>query len=101
MYLSPQRCEVLRSLRSLGLSKDLKDTQRPPCCFPDARRPLALARKVTTRFLLLVLVEPSSLAALTVPSKAAVVGVRNDVLLRLCFGPEAAGGAAPAFVLVA
>lgn len=48
------------------------------------RRPLALAHKVTTRFL----TEPTSAAE---PSKAAVVGVRNDVLLRFCFGPEAAG----------
>ena len=37
MYLSPERCEVFRSLRSLGLSKDLKDTQRQLCCFPDVR----------------------------------------------------------------
>ena len=32
-----------------------------------------------------------------VPSKAAVVGVRNDVLLHFCFGPEATGVAAPSF----
>ena len=62
------------------------------------RRPLALARKVTTRFLVLVvLVKPTSLAELAVPSNAAVVGVRNDVLLRFCFGPEAAGVAALSF----
>ena len=46
-----------------------------------------------TRFL----VEPTSLAALVVPSKAEVVGVRNDVLLRFCFGPEATGVAALPF----
>ena len=63
------------------------------------RRPLALARKVTTRFLLLILVEPTSLAALVVPSNAAVVGVRNDVLLRFGFGPEATGVAALSFLL--
>ena len=36
MYLSPERREVFSSLRSLGLSKDPKDAQRQPYCFPDA-----------------------------------------------------------------
>ena len=35
MYLSPKRCAVSVSLKSLGLSKDPKDAQRRPSCFPD------------------------------------------------------------------
>jgi hypothetical protein len=35
MYLSPERCVVSMSLRSVGLSKDPKDAQRLPSCFPD------------------------------------------------------------------
>jgi hypothetical protein len=35
MYPSPERREVFVSLRSLGLSKDPKDPQRQPYCFPD------------------------------------------------------------------
>src|SRR5277367_6259550 len=36
MYLSPERCAVSVSLKSLGLSKDPKDAQRRPSCFLDA-----------------------------------------------------------------
>ena len=39
MYLSPERREVFSSLRSLGLSKDPKDAQRQPYCFPDVEAP--------------------------------------------------------------
>ena len=39
MYLSPERHAVLVSLRSLDLSKDPKDLQRQPSCFPDALPP--------------------------------------------------------------
>jgi hypothetical protein len=50
-----------------------------------------------TLFLLLVLVEPTSLGTLVASSKAAGVGVRKDVLLRFGFGPEAVGVAAVSF----
>jgi len=35
MYLSPERCAISTSLRSLDLSKDPKDAERWPPCFPD------------------------------------------------------------------
>ncbi|KIK09172.1 hypothetical protein K443DRAFT_448805 [Laccaria amethystina LaAM-08-1] len=37
MYPSPERCMVSVSLKSLGLSKDPKDAQRRPSCFPDVQ----------------------------------------------------------------
>ena len=58
-------------------------------------RPLTLAHRVTIWF---VLIKPTSLAGLVaVPSKAAVVGVWNNVLLHFCFGPEATVVAALSF----
>jgi len=40
MYLSPERYVVSRSLKSLGLSKDPKDAQRRPSCFPEVQQRL-------------------------------------------------------------
>lgn len=44
LYLSPERRGVSMSLKSLGLSKDPKDPQRRPSCFPDVRKRLEINR---------------------------------------------------------